>query len=214
MEDSTTRVAGFGLGILGGRLVGDAVYALEHGQQYSVYLFSPSLCDASLFIDGKDQGTWRILAHQGVTLQRPAADNGHFTFFRADSAEGDGVGADVARDQRGLIRVVFRPGTIRYRPPNSPPRVIREEDELMTWNAPSPSFYGGSLRTTARMSSGVTGLTGVTNQHFGMVERLIYDPTQEVVIHARLVVDQFSRPQARPLPNSQPRSNAVPPPVD
>lgn len=176
---------------------------LKHDTRYTVRLGSLDYnrrCDATVEIDGKEIGAFRLNAGQTITLERPQHDTGCFTFYRSDSAEAGvaGVG-DVARDQRGLVRVTFRPENRVYN----------------VYTATRSRGYGAggqSYNAEEKTAGGITGLSGTSRQQFTEVANLDYDPAGEVVITLRLVCVE-DRPAARPL-TAAPRGNPVPAPVE
>lgn len=212
---------------------------LSHGQQYTLVLrnSNSARCDARIEIDGKHVGTWRIDSHSNITLQRPAHDDGRFTFYRTGSSEAAAVGeADIANSDRGLIRVTFTP---------EKPRVVYEHHHNPWWPyvRPYPPWdYGwpgtsytsnvchdtnylsalseSSTRsavpcaavsaTYAQQEAGVTGLSGHSNQEFYEAPQIEYDANRQTVIHLRLVVRDRNRNEPRPLTQF---STPVPPPV-
>ncbi len=180
---------------------------LGHGAVYSLRLGNDDprrRCDAEVLVDGKHAGTFRLDAGQNMTLERPAHDSGRFTFFAADSSAAGQAGvADVARDQRGLIQVTFRPE--RRRPP------VLRDGPLSLCSAGTPRAFGYNEPTAKGLEAGVTGLTGQSAQQFHDVAALDYDPAGTVTISLRLVCS--SEAAVRPL-TAVPRSNPVPAPVE
>ncbi|MBV8097108.1 MAG: hypothetical protein JO110_28465, partial [Acetobacteraceae bacterium] len=134
---------------------------LSHGQMYTLRLGNHCYrrrCDATVFVDGKEVGCFRLSAGQIWTIERPAHDTGRFTFFRSDSAEAAtaGVGA-VKQEDRGLVHVVFRPELCREEKRSGPlPREIFESHISVD----QPQFLMRSCNADApkNLSSGITGL--------------------------------------------------------
>lgn len=97
---------------------------LEHGTQYTIMLRNNRSvrCDAEVKVDGKHIGTFRLSPYSNLKLERPGHDDGKFTFYKADSAEGRKVNAGaVAQSDKGLISVAFTPEVkrvhLRWNPP-------------------------------------------------------------------------------------------------
>lgn len=106
------RVGNFSVVILGGREVESGYVHLNDNQQYTIRLsnhMNNRRCDAELMIDGKSIGTFRIAPGGRIDLERSPADNGRFTFFRADGPSAEAVAAmAVASADRGLVQVRFK----------------------------------------------------------------------------------------------------------
>ncbi len=198
------RVGSFSLLIPEGRELDSNHVVLAHGAVYRIHLGNHHgrRCDATVEVDGKEVGTWRIGPGQSIVLERPVHDTGRFTFFesRSGEAQAAGVGA-VEVASRGLIRATFRPERV-YRPL---PRV-----GSLRAVAGGPSCGMEAEEKTAGLVPGITGLTGTSGQHFKDVAPLDYDPLLEVTIYLRLV---SGLPEVRPLTVS-PRSNSVPAPAE
>ena len=90
--------------------------ALEHGETYALALFNASPhwpCDARVTIDGTHVGTIRLEAGGRGTLERPVDVARKFTFFRANTPEGNAAGVGAAgADVTGLVSVKFTPGYV------------------------------------------------------------------------------------------------------
>lgn len=208
------RFGHFSLLIPEGREVNGGHVEMPHGKVYTLRLGNHEhsrRCDAAVMVDGKEVGCFRLAGGQTMTLERPAHDTGCFTFFRADSAEGQQAGAaNVGKDERGLVQVTFRPE--RQRRPQGMLRSvglcsIGEREEKTSGSlrglGGEPSFSAG------QNSAGVTGLTGQSAQSFYEVAALDYDPSGEVTISLRLVAGMAVRELTPTV-----RGNAVPAPVE
>ncbi len=156
-------------------------------------------------MDGKEVGCFRVHAHGSIRIERPANDTGCFTFYRADSAEGEQAGAgSIARDERGLVQAQFRFA-------KQAPQAVR------TMSMTPKSSYGSEEKTSggfgmmrgfggeAKGAAGVTGLSGESSQQFVQVSELNYDPALDVNITVRLVADVAVREL-----KSVERSNPIP----
>lgn len=93
---------------------------LVHGTPYAPQLRShcPYPADAEVTVDGRPVGVFRVEARGSVTVETPPDDagRGRLTFYAAATEEGAAAGGGaVAADDRGLLKVVFRPGKT-YRP--------------------------------------------------------------------------------------------------
>lgn len=183
---------------------------LRHGQNFKVRLhnghrgpYGSVPCDATIILNGKDVGTFRVKAGQTTIIERPANDTGKFTAYQEDSYEAAAIGIDRNSDDLGLIEVIFRPGNQKIR--WIPPAVSA------TWNSydydgysGQPVYRGISSECCAKSCSfsepvgmGI-GLSGHSNQLFHEVEDLDYnEPATR--IYLRLVKESFERSGPRPL---------------
>lgn len=220
------RVGSFSVMIPEGKERETGHVVLEHGTQYRLRLGNHHhrRCDALVLIDGKEIGMFRVNAGSSVTLECSALDKGKFTFFKADSKEGEQVGSIlVATSDRGLVQVTFKvekkqnphqgmtydTATLRSRGPGG--------QSMVGSDYPTPTSYEGEMKTCGGiltpqnfgMAAGVTGLTGQSNQSFYEVPNLDYDPAEETVISLRLVADVMIPRPLTTVPKSNPVPNAV-----
>jgi hypothetical protein len=192
---------------------------LRHGQQYVLVLHNgrQTRCDAHVEIDGKHVGTFRLGARTTLTLERPAHDNGRFTFYRLGSPEARAVQLSANDPNLGLVRVVFTPELIApatyvynvwtypntYQPspytyatagnPDAPIQTLTSGvSEVPVTYRTTRGITSGALR-----SAGGTGLSGHSAQHFHDAEVLTLDYSQQTTIHLRLVEVNHEGP--RPL---------------
>lgn len=209
------RVANCSVLIPEGREVECGYVHMVHGTQYTIKLgnhWYDRRCDVVVNVDGKDVGTFRLNASNSLALERPTSDMGRFTFFKADSQEASKAGVDgIAKDQRGLIQVTFKPEKkVEYRIQySSTSSLCSSEEESKTCGSILPQ--NASVGTSRGMSAGITGLTGKSSQMFYNVPSLDYDMANETVISIRLVAD--ANVEVRPLP-SVPHANVVPSAVE
>ncbi len=197
---------------------------MEHGAVYSV-CFRNNLgraADAELTIDGLPMGTWRLAAYRNACIERPADDNGRFTFYRAESSEGYAVGSgQVTRSDKGRVSVRFIPEVERVYPVPTPyaptPRYDGAESEMMADEGMAQGYAMPSqrkmTRPESRLGAGVTGLTGESGQRFGTAGSIERDWADAVTLELRLVHDpRMDRPtDPRPLPGRY--DKLAPPPV-
>jgi hypothetical protein len=126
----------FGVSVEGGRERESGYVEMRHGSTYKLRLRNDRSvpCDATLEIDGKDMGSFRIGPHGKILIERPANESKKFTFFKSDTREARQSGqAGVAFDAKGLIKVTFRPGV------ESQPVAIVTEDSR-GWEGQLGSF--------------------------------------------------------------------------
>ena len=77
---------------------------MEHNTQYKIELSnnSDTRCDVAIQVDGKDIGSWRIDGYSTTTIERPANDNGKFTFYMCETSEASEAGLDInSESERG-----------------------------------------------------------------------------------------------------------------
>jgi hypothetical protein len=214
----------FSVRVVGGDEVSSGYVEMVHGQVYKLCLRNNRRvrCDARVEIDGKNVGTWRIPARDTITLERPAHDDGQFTFYEVGTPEARKAHLNVFSDDLGLVRVTFSPEKVR--------RVnqLISIDEVHVYNTPQWSntgaqFYGaemgaedsgvplayaggGGTQSRAKsLNAGGTGLSGRSKQQFGTCGPIKYDMEQQTTINLRLVA---VKDEPRPLTA---HSNPVPP---
>jgi len=179
---------------------------LEHNQQYILAIRNARTvrCDAYVEIDGKHVGTWRLERGQSISLERPAHDDGKFTFYKLGTSEARQVGLSNSNPDIGLVKVVFTPEKIWeprpivvsepviYRSPTNAEPCWNEgityatascsgEDEASTDSIDYNVLWAG------HMSAGGTGLSGQSRQIFGQASSMFLDYSAETTIHLRLV---------------------------
>lgn len=213
-------------------------YALmKHNTKYSLSLKNDgySQCDARVEIDGKVVGTWRLFAHSRLELERPADDEGQFTFYTAKSKEGKSIGLKENNPDLGLIKVTFTPDrtpvfTITSTWSNSGIQkgVLRSCDDtpsdaarcMYMGSTMMDSMSAGTTATSMNQMTppsvegavtGGTGLSGKSDQQFIDVGPLDNpDYALQTVIMLRLVEKDTSSPRPLVAANSTP----YPPPVN
>jgi len=175
LTHATTPASLFDIEIPEANLRHPGVYEIPHATPYAIVLANqhPDLrCDAKVWIDGKEVGTWRIELASRIRLERPVNDTGRFTFFRTDTPEARQAGLDPANPALGLIRVKFMP------------EVPRDSRLLASGSA---SLEGGG-----------TGLSGRSDQSFQTASAIRRDEIAEAIREVRLVASPTIRP-LRPI---------------
>lgn len=192
------KLNNFSINILEGKELEGGYVELIHNTQYRITLgnHKPLRCDAYLEIDGKHVGTWRLYPHQSITLERPAHDDGRFTFYQIGTPEASQAGLVQGDVKLGLIKVIFTPELI-----HPEPEIFFEQ---------SVEFGGRNKRAARSQAPGGTGLSGKSNQQFITVGEIELDDSQRTEINLRLVAKVIPN-QPRPL---TPFSTSVPPPID
>ena len=217
----------FSVRVLEGREQPGGYVEMRHGQRYRLQLRNnrPARCDARVEIDGQHVGTWRVEARTTITLERPAHDDGHFTFYELGTPEAQS--AQIADDAgAGLVSVTFMPeqvcaiswqwtGAIPCEHPA--PRVTFDDSSTF-----GRITLGGGTVTSNTVSArnlssaqwdytaGGTGLEGHSGQTFGPAGAILHDHSQQTTIHLRLVGGHKADDGPRPLTQ---RSNPIPPRV-
>lgn len=85
---------------------------IEHNTQYTIQLrnYRYVRCDATVSVDGKIVGVFRLNANGSLRLERPSHDKGRFTFYKAGTKEASKAGiSSIPYNDRGLISVTFVP---------------------------------------------------------------------------------------------------------
>lgn len=228
------RLGDFAVSIVEGEKIDGDYFLLDHNQNYSIGMrnYCHRCCDADIEIDGKDMGTFRVPPYAQMVVERPAHDEGKFTFYELMSKEGNSVGLK-ANQNLGLVRVTFRPEKEREfllygANPNEtsnatlamgePPSGLGVGDDSTRLGASNPNRSAAPAETGALSNvnlprAGGTGLAGKSDQKLENAEEIEYDAHASVVIHLRLgarvkPVDTGPR-ELKP----HPRSNKVPPPL-
>jgi hypothetical protein len=203
------RVGNYELGItINGQRVSenDEYVHLTSGQTYEIYFGNHSnkiTTLTELTVDGLPLSEKRRLQldpYEKFSLDRHIDVAKLFTFFAKDSEEAKKVGVEiVGSDERGLIKATFTPA-------------IEEDPDKVPVVTRGGGSRGSNLESTSRggVTSGVTGLTGTSNQTFQQGVRVTLDYSKSVTIYLRLVADVVSsKPDLQPLPGRVP-----PKPVD
>jgi hypothetical protein len=212
--------------------------ALYHGQRYSLHLgnMHDNPCDATVRIDGKTIGVYRMLAHSTLVIENTVSDHGRFTWFQSGSEESRRAGLPQDSSALGLVSVTFLPGDVmEARPlPPAPPRTGIDR-EPVSWSDTSTypcSVAGASVpevnttsywvtpdgqqatltaaSSASGYSAGGTGLSGYSGQRWVSVPPLArYDYLREFTINLRLV----GHGRRQVVGEQRSASTPVPPPV-
>lgn len=140
-------------------------FKMNHGQKYKILLRNHNdiHCDAKVEVDGKEVGVFRLNPKENLALERPTNDARCFTFYHIDSEESRDVRLDkISKDELGLIRVTFTPGTIIHDPVywydiplcDDRPSPLRSDDFHQTEWTSGTYKYDNSYKT-----SGTTDLS-------------------------------------------------------
>jgi hypothetical protein len=159
----------FDINIPEARLRSNGVYEISHATPYTIVLANQNRelrCDAKVWIDGMQVGTWRIDRASSIRVERPVNDTGRFTFYQLGTPEANRAGIDSNNPAIGLIRVKFMPETHR-----------------------EPMLASGRAS-----DDGGTGLSGRSEQVFHVAAAIRHDEFAEIIRQVRLVALPGIRP--------------------
>lgn len=201
-----SSLRGYALRIPGKREKPYGYVQMEHGEQYRIALSNNTYirCEAQLFIDGKEIGTWRLGSFDRIILERPPDDRACFTAYLLHSKEGRQVELEDNADL-GLIKAVFTPELIEPQPRPVAKGGAQTYATLGThWEetasgAEYEAVYFASAMPSAAAPMG-TGLSGHSDQEFRTVESLKLDYGKAVTLYLRLM---NTRDEPRPLKPTQ-----------
>jgi hypothetical protein len=147
-------------------------------------------------IDGEEQGRW-VIGKGVVVLERPASAARLFTLLAAKSEEAKSVGADPAKSTNGLVKISIT----KEKPRPYMPYLGRgnrgggdvsfgfESDPVRSLSSGIPPPVPPPLMdSSASLASGITALTGHSDQVF---EETTFDrdpKTHEAIIKFKLMV--------------------------
>jgi len=134
---------------------------MKHGETYTIVLKNDHdvRCDASVEVDGKDVGTFRINSRSNLRLERPANEQKLFTFYQLGTSEADKSGLNkVEKNKMGLIKVIFKPEMI-----NKP---LREVHHPYNYDWIKPWDCGDNLNKSLYISTTI-GSTSAKDLYSG-----------------------------------------------
>lgn len=177
----------YSLTIVGGeeqKIDGYTYVNMRHGNRYKLFMSNMSHlpCDASVKIDGKHVGTWRIYGQRPILIERPVNDDGLFTFFRL-GARAAYLSEIPDNENTGLIEVTYTPEK-PFRP------LVSHVSVPISHKA---------YRSDSRSGAGGTGMTGKSEQEFGSAAHIDLDHGNKVVLALRLVELREPVEQPRPM---------------
>lgn len=189
---SCTSLNGFSVNIIGDHIThfknGEYnYYCLSHLSEYKIRLTNnrPTLCDASIKIDGDYVGTWRIQPFNSIVIERPANVNRKFIFIAEESLTSQNTSINRSNDN-GLISVTFKPEKNN--------NYVIKSNKYKKYEFDSNSFdqlYFVPQSYDNKLNTGVTVLGGGTDQYFNSVDPLTnIDNNNITTIHLRLVVSK------------------------
>lgn len=190
---------------------------LKHGTQYLIGInnYSKKKADFTVKIDGKEIGTWRLPERDNlIRVERPINATERFTFYGVDSEEYKEIGSDIKKEDSGVVSVTFIPQKGFYQSPEVIPLSSNWRDGSVLCSDSAKGWGGGqsaSYSENTKRGAGFTGLSGKSEQQFGIAELMELDHEKAVTINLRLVT--AIEKKAKRL-TSISSSNPVPPPVN
>lgn len=173
----------FGLKVINGDELDNGLVLIKHMQQYKLRLtnFHTELsCDASLEIDGKFVGRFRIKPYSSILIDRPTNDRGIFTFFKKDSFEAKSAGL-TGQSNEGVISVTFY-------------QEIPDKTYVIVGDGVAMKVPLGKLSNTSNnLVSGGTGLSGISQTNFSTAKSINIGEKSESIV-TRLVCHDQPRP--------------------
>jgi hypothetical protein len=177
-------------------------YSLDHGTEYKICIVNhdPKLkASASVMVDGKSVGKFRINENNKITIDRPIHTARKLTFYSVDSKEGDM--ANLSTDNIHLGDIVIN---VRMEKPRQREVSFTESfDTVYGYDGVDGGAYHRSVKFKNCGGSGLvsnctggTGLGGRSNQRF--VDAPDIDlQSDPIIIKAKIVL--ANRPAVVPL---------------
>lgn len=195
---------------------GHLYIALQHNSEYSIQLSnrSGSRCDASVTIDGRSVGKFRVPPFDTITIERPSSQSRKFVFLQEDSGDAHRAGIVNGHSANGAVSVVFYPE--RQNVVLQLERGYRQRSFDLCTNATlgmenNCKSYG--------MSSGATALGDHSSQSFSSTSAITgIDHNRTRTIAFRMVVDDIYRGQVHvvddfPVMDCMDRHRTTPAPI-
>lgn len=213
---------------------------MKHGDQYKIQMKNNTgkRCNATVYVDGKSVGTWRINAWSTCTVERPAEIDKKFTFFLVGSSSGNKAGLSRGNSDNGLVQIHFVPEKVHVREayfcarssekeeddcdtgfglfddgPTSLPQSSTRSFSTKSTNSMRESYRADSSVTRGR--AGGTGLQGQSSQQFGVASWMDLDYDNKTTITIRLIgYERENKNEVTPLPGRVPvHQTSVPAPM-
>lgn len=177
---------------------GHEYIALKHNSEYSLELSNHSYnrCDASVMIDGRSVGKFRIQPHNTIHIERPSSHKKKFVFLQENSGDAYRAGITEGRYANGAVSVTFFPEKTIYRSYDLTNEV---SDSLSFGTGTRQSYSLGSKNASSfnymsvnSLSAGATALGDRSTQSFTSVSPLTeIDYDRRKTITFRMVVDDL-----------------------
>lgn len=173
----------FGLKVINGDELDNGLVLIKHMQQYKLRLtnFHTELsCDASLEIDGKFVGRFRVKPYSSILIDRPTNDRGIFTFYKKESFEA-GSARLTGQHNDGIICVTFY-------------QEIPDKTYVLVGNGLAQKVSLKKLsKTSNNFVTGGTGLSGISQTSFSTAKSINIGGKSECIV-TRLVCHDQPRP--------------------
>lgn len=205
------NIGGYILNISPGQEQGDGRVNIAHMQQYAIIVGNvhDTRCKVRIELDGQHVGTWVLYPRQvNARIERPIDTNECFTAILARSEEASDANlGDVSRQELGLVQAIFMPE-----------KKFHQTGLVYASNGDiRKNIYGTEEATRKMAMPGAamgTGLSGHSDQQYGISDWFDVDDDARVTITLRLV--DLSYGYAQPVPKVQPirRANLIPPQGD
>lgn len=155
-------------------------FALRHCQEYTIEIHNlgKTKINASIEIDTKQIGTFRVNEKSFSAIERPVAKHGKLTFYETDSSEGRM--ASIDRRQAGSIVVTIHPEV-----------VVRQQPKVQYYS------YGRDCTDGLEedgLSGGGTGLGAYSNQQFRPLTPMQTDKENSTTIIAFMRLKHMIEP--------------------
>lgn len=177
---------------------GHVYIALKHNSEYSLELsnHSYSRCDASVMIDGRAVGKFRIEPHSAICIERPSTHRQKFVFLQENSGDAYRAGIAEGHYANGAVSVMFSPEKSTF---GLWDLTNRADDNLSYDTRTRQSYACGSKNASSfnymsvnSLSAGATALGDSSSQSFTSVSPLKeIDYNRRKTIALRLVVDDL-----------------------
>jgi hypothetical protein len=159
-----------------------ATAEISHGEEYSIGVSitdrSVTEGDATIYVDDKSIGTFRVLFGCRLLVDRPASVSRKLTFYKLGTAEAEQAGL-VASPNLGVVKVVFVPG--------KPKCGVTYRSAVNCYGSAPTRGIGDQLRSSAKAVGG-TGLGADSNQTFGIAQGIQLDYSRQQTLSIQLVL--------------------------
>lgn len=157
----------------------ECVFALSHGEEYKIKIVNHHInlrANASISIDGKNIGYFRINSNSSIIIERPAKQERRLTFYKRGTKEAIKGGLECDNAEQGILRVTIEqekePEVSMLRAACLPRRIFCEESDCA-----EESYCAGG-----------TALGRASSQRFSNASNMI-TKDEVTVVRALMVVD-------------------------
>jgi hypothetical protein len=162
----------------------ETVFALRHGEEYKIKIENHHKnlrANASVSVDGKNIGYFRINADSSLTLERPADRDRRLTFYKRGTKEALKGGLESNNAEQGILRV-----TIEKEKESSATQqiVVTKQRSCHSCDGPGDDVVDCSF------SMGGTALGGTSSQRFLSASKM-RTADRVIIIRALMVVDDI-----------------------